>query len=193
MSHTRALHLCVRERWSLCHMRYTRASSTLSALSSGTSRLCWIYLDGRAAARNRRNLYNCKESKTIVLPSHPQNYMAAAFVEGALASGGVVVFSKTWCPFCKKVKGLLSSLPLTVEPQYLELDLLTGEVGEDAVQDELHSRTGARSVPRVSVGGTWVGGCDDTMAAHASGQLRQQLEDAGALAPQRCATPVLVA
>ncbi len=40
--------------------------------------------------------------------------------------------------------------------------------------------TGGRSVPRVFVGGKFIGGCDDTMAAHASGEFEKLLKDAGA-------------
>jgi glutaredoxin 3 len=42
--------------------------------------------------------------------------------------------------------------------------------------------TGATSVPRVFVGGVFLGGGDDTVAAEKSGKLAKLLKEAGALA-----------
>jgi glutaredoxin 3 len=47
------------------------------------------------------------------------------------------------------------------------------------VQDALGELTGARSVPRVFVGGKFIGGGDDTAAKAASGELQQLLAAAG--------------
>ena len=41
--------------------------------------------------------------------------------------------------------------------------------------------TGGRSVPRVFIGGNFVGGGDETEAAHRDGKLQALLEAAGAL------------
>ena len=41
--------------------------------------------------------------------------------------------------------------------------------------------TGGRSVPRVFIGGNFVGGGDETEAAHSDGKLQALLETAGAL------------
>jgi glutaredoxin 3 len=51
----------------------------------------------------------------------------------------------------------------------------------DAVQDYLQKLTGGRSVPRVFIGGQFIGGGDDTAAAHAKGELKAKLEAASAL------------
>ena len=48
-----------------------------------------------------------------------------------------------------------------------------------AVQDALGELTGARSVPRVFVGGKFIGGGDDTAAKAASGELLRLLQAAG--------------
>lgn len=45
----------------------------------------------------------------------------------------------------------------------------------------LRGITGASTVPRVFVGGKSVGGCDETMRAERTGQLRGLLEQAGAV------------
>ena len=41
--------------------------------------------------------------------------------------------------------------------------------------------TGGRSVPRVFIGGQFVGGGDETVAAHRDGKLQALLEAGGAL------------
>ena len=88
-----------------------------------------------------------------------------------------MVFSKSYCPYCAKAKNALSNYQLK-SYKVLELD----ERDDcDAIQDYLGQLTGARSVPRVFVGGKFIGGGDDTVAAHTKGTLKQMLEDAKAL------------
>jgi glutaredoxin 3 len=105
---------------------------------------------------------------------------APAMVDEALAQAPVVVFSKTFCPYCKDVLELFNRLGLTQAPHVVELDLLERQ-RMDALQDHLQEMTGARSVPRVFVDSTFIGGADDTVAAHSSGKLAKLLIEAGAL------------
>lgn len=53
-----------------------------------------------------------------------------------------------------------------------------GDAGQ--IQSYLGQLTGARTVPRVFVGGSSLGGCDDTLAADRSGALKKMLVQAGA-------------
>ncbi|CAM9334502.1 unnamed protein product [Hapterophycus canaliculatus] len=62
---------------------------------------------------------------------------------------GVVVYSKTYCPFCVKAKKALDEIGAKYE--LIELDKV--ENGS-AVQDALQTITGQRSVPNVFIGGT---------------------------------------
>lgn len=79
-------------------------------------------------------------------------------------------------PYCIKAKNALRQF--TTNFHVVELD----QRGDgDAVQDALLELTGARSVPRVFVGGNFIGGGDDTAAKAANGQLQALLRDAGAL------------
>jgi glutaredoxin 3 len=50
------------------------------------------------------------------------------------------------------------------------------------VQEYLQEITGGRSVPRVFVGGKFIGGGDDTARLKRSGELQVILQQAGALA-----------
>ena len=91
-------------------------------------------------------------------------------VSGEIAGAPVVVFPKVSCPFCRQIQQLFNML--NVEAKFIELGGRDGP----AIQDELQSLTGARSVPRV-----FVGGCDDTMEKYSDGSLEKMLADAGAV------------
>ena len=79
-------------------------------------------------------------------------------VDKLVASHPVMVFSKTTCPFCDKVKAMFASLNVTVE--YLELDKIANGA---EVQAALADKSGQRTVPNVFIQGKHIGGCDDTL------------------------------
>ena len=76
--------------------------------------------------------------------------MAAAktLVDGKIAGKKVMVFSKTYCPFCTKAKNVLQKYISSGELQSEDLEVLEIESRDDcdAIQDYLNSITGARSV-----------------------------------------------
>ena len=84
----------------------------------------------------------------------------------------VQVFSKATCPYCIQALRLLES-----EFPGVDMNVINLSTHKDAnqIQSILGSMTGARTVPRVFVMGKSVGGCDDTVAAVRSGQLRKML------------------
>jgi glutaredoxin 3 len=61
----------------------------------------------------------------------------------------------------------------------IQLDNLPAGDNIIDIQDALGELTGARSVPRVFVGGNFIGGGDDTAAKAATGELKQLLTAAG--------------
>jgi len=86
----------------------------------------------------------------------------------------VIVYSKSWCPYCARVKALFQKLE--VDAKIIELD----EVVEgDDVQAALYDISGVRTVPQVFIGGKFVGGSDDTLALHSSGKLKTMLDHIG--------------
>ncbi|VDD80854.1 unnamed protein product, partial [Mesocestoides corti] len=94
------------------------------------------------------------------------------FINEKINSKKVVIFSKSYCPYCHKVFNIFA--------QYLGKDLpeneyevveLTTLPNADAIQDELQKMTGARTVPRVFINGKCIGGADDTVSALKSGLL----------------------
>ncbi|KAG6547913.1 hypothetical protein Mapa_010733 [Marchantia paleacea] len=91
------------------------------------------------------------------------------------SQNAVVVYSKSWCPYCGRVKSLFRELG--VEFLLIELDNL---VEEQEVQEALRRLTRQSTVPNIFIGGKHIGGCDDTMELHKSGKLMPLLTAAGA-------------
>lgn len=85
-----------------------------------------------------------------------------------------MVFSKTTCPFCEKVKELFKTLK--IEYGLVELDQIAN--GSE-LQSALHEISGQRTVPNVFINSKHLGGCDDTMKAHAENRLLPMINDSG--------------
>jgi len=88
------------------------------------------------------------------------------FTEDLIKSNTICIFSKSWCPFCKKVKEIFSSI--NAEYFVYELDL---QENGDAIQSYLLKKTGQKTVPSVFINQQHIGGASDTEAAHAEGKL----------------------
>jgi len=100
-------------------------------------------------------------------------------VEQMIKSKSLVVISKSYCPFCHKAKAALNNYKINPDNfEWLEI-----EDREDCneIQAYMKQLTGASSVPRVFIGGSCIGGGDETSAAHRSGKLEGMLKEAGAL------------
>jgi len=102
--------------------------------------------------------------------------MAVAKAQALISENALVVFSKSYCPYCVSVKSLLKSVG--AEAKVIELD---EESDGSAVQAALVKLSGQRTVPNVFIAGQHIGGCDDTKAMHSKGKLVPLLKDAGAL------------
>lgn len=87
-------------------------------------------------------------------------------IQEIISENCVVIFSKTTCFYCKKAKKLFEHM--NVNYTAVELDL--NENGSQ-IQDVLEQMTGGRTVPRVFVNGTFVGGATDTQRLHEEGKL----------------------
>ncbi|KAF9119613.1 glutaredoxin [Mortierella sp. 14UC] len=99
--------------------------------------------------------------------------MAAAIktkVDAIIAENAIVVFSKSYCPYCIKAKNLLSQLG--VDAHVLELDNLDDG---SAIQAYLAELTGQRTVPNIFISQKHIGGCDDLFRLERSGQLKTLL------------------
>jgi thioredoxin reductase (NADPH) len=91
----------------------------------------------------------------------------------------VVVFSKSWCPYCKKALEALAVEGVTGEPFLLVVNLEQREAQD--IQTTLANMTGRRTVPNVFVGGTSIGGGDETVSLQQRGVLHSLLLNANAI------------
>lgn len=91
----------------------------------------------------------------------------------------MVVFSKTYCPYSKRLKKLLhDNYQITPEPVIVEIDKHAhGKV----LQEYLGDISGRSTVPNVLVGTSneSKGGCDDFLNLHESGKLENLLNQWG--------------
>ncbi|CAK4184656.1 unnamed protein product [Aphanomyces euteiches] len=115
----------------------------------------------------------------------------ADVVASTLASNPVVVFSKTYCPYCVLAKKVLTSVNAKYE--VVEIDnlpngddifyALVSKTGTSLNFDELFRSmcVGCETVPQVFIGGNFIGGGSDTDALQKQGKLVPLLQEAGAL------------
>lgn len=89
-----------------------------------------------------------------------------SFVQEAIKSNKVVIFSKTYCPYCTRAKQLFKQLG--IDALIIELD--TREDGK-AIQDYLAQLTGQQTIPNIFINGKHVGGCDAVTKLHSEGKL----------------------
>uniref|UniRef100_A0A8D1ZBS3 Glutaredoxin-2, mitochondrial n=2 Tax=Sus scrofa TaxID=9823 RepID=A0A8D1ZBS3_PIG len=87
-------------------------------------------------------------------------------IQETISNNCVVIFSKTSCSYCTMAKKLFHDM--NVSYKVVELDLL--EYGSQ-FQDALCTMTGDRTVPRIFVNGTFIGGAMDTHRLHQEGKL----------------------
>ena len=76
----------------------------------------------------------------------------------------VRIYTTPICPFCVRAKTLLKKKGAAVE----EVDVFMDE----AARMEMEAKSGgARSVPQIFIGDTYVGGCDELYALEKEGKL----------------------
>ncbi|KAG5980771.1 hypothetical protein E4U55_003667 [Claviceps digitariae] len=101
---------------------------------------------------------------------------ASTKVQELINKSSVVVFSKSYCPYCRSTKKTLDELNAKYE--LLELDQ---ESDGAAMQDALEQISGQRTVPNVYIKQKHIGGNSDLQSLHSSGKLETLLKEAGAL------------
>merc|ERR1712123_339216 len=114
-------------------------------------------------------LRHCRRTNSS-MPPVPGSPMEQ--VENHIANNKVMMFSKTTCPFCTKIKQLFDSLK--IEYQVLELDQISDG---PAVQAALAEKSGQRTVPNTYINGKHVGGCDDTLKLHTENKLLAMVQE----------------
>ncbi|PMD58339.1 putative glutaredoxin [Hyaloscypha bicolor E] len=94
--------------------------------------------------------------------------------EQIIDENAVAVFSKSYCPYCRATKTLLTEMGA----KYYTIELDQVDDGR-AIQDALEEINGQRSVPNIYIKKQHIGGNSDLQAKKS--QLPQLLKDAGAL------------
>ncbi|KAH6889692.1 thioredoxin-like protein [Thelonectria olida] len=102
---------------------------------------------------------------------------ASKKVTQIINDNSVVVFSKSYCPYCRQTKQALDAIG--AEYKALELDNLSDG---GALQDAIERLTGQRTVPNTFINQKSIGGNSDLQGLLRSGELKTLLADAGALA-----------
>ena len=81
----------------------------------------------------------------------------------------VVIYTGPMCNYCSAAKQLLNKKKIT----YTEFDIGT----DSSKMQEMQERTkGARTVPQIFIGETYVGGYDELKALEIAGKLNSLLE-----------------
>ncbi|KAJ2927056.1 hypothetical protein H1R20_g10038, partial [Candolleomyces eurysporus] len=115
-----------------------------------------------------------------------------ALVDSAVEKNPIVIFSKSWCPYCKKAKNLLATEFKDIPATIFELDERND--GSE-IQNYLLQKTQQRTVPNIFIKQEHIGGkfpmrfyalngpltpqnlgFDDTSAAFNSGKLAALLK-----------------
>jgi len=83
----------------------------------------------------------------------------------------VVLFSLSWCSFCRSAKQLLDQLQIS----YIDHELDRGSFLKPALQQRVRGRleelTGSNTLPQLFIGGESIGGYTDTASALRTGRL----------------------
>ncbi|RWS12575.1 glutaredoxin-1 protein-like protein [Dinothrombium tinctorium] len=101
------------------------------------------------------------------------------FVDTTINKYKVAVFSKSYCPYCRRAKEIITGYPL--KPGVLEVVEIEKRPDCSQIQAYLKSLTGASTVPRIFVNGAFVGGCDDLTKIHETGEFEQMLKECSAI------------
>ncbi|KAL9576159.1 MAG: hypothetical protein Q9212_007333 [Teloschistes hypoglaucus] len=102
--------------------------------------------------------------------------MSAAKVkaQSIIDENAVAVFSKSYCPYCRASKSLLSEMGA----KFFVIEMDQVDDGAD-LQDALEEISGQRSVPNIYIKKDHIGGNSDLQAK--KGELEGLLRDAGAI------------
>ncbi|KAH8130972.1 hypothetical protein ACSS6W_006641 [Trichoderma asperelloides] len=106
-----------------------------------------------------------------------EEHEAEVEINSILKKSPVIIFSKSYCPYSKRAKGiLLEKYAITPEPYVVEID--EHPLGPH-LQDYLQKKTGRRTVPNILINGVSIGGSDDIVALDNEDKLVAKFRDLG--------------
>ncbi|KAL7788652.1 thioredoxin-like protein [Trichoderma ceciliae] len=116
-------------------------------------------------------------AKSETIEETKEEHGAEVEMNSILKKSPVIIFSKTYCPYSKRAKGiLLEKYAITPEPFVVELD--EHPLGP-YLQDYLQKKTGRRTVPNILINGVSIGGADDIVALDNEDKLVGKVRDLG--------------
>jgi len=80
----------------------------------------------------------------------------------------VIMYTKSWCPYCERARGLLKSKNVA----FTEVDVES----QPEQREEMIRRSGRRTVPQIFIGERHIGGSDDLHELDAAGGLDPLLQ-----------------
>lgn len=80
----------------------------------------------------------------------------------------VQIYTKGYCPFCKRTKSTLSGLGVNFE----EFDI----TNNTSLEQEMRKRSQRHTVPQIFIGNHHIGGNDDLEMALRNGELKEILQ-----------------
>jgi glutaredoxin 3 len=80
-----------------------------------------------------------------------------------MATPPIVIYCKSWCPYCERARALLKSKGVV----FSEIDIES----QPEQRDEMIRRSGRRTVPQIFIGPRHIGGSDDLHELDAAGGL----------------------
>ena len=130
---------------------------------------------------HRQDTSNSKSEINMgsILSTLSRDRSVSDHIEQLIHKYPVMIFSKSYCPYSKRAKSIFSKYRLGSNYFVLELDQLPSKSIE--YQNELGKLTGATTVPRVFIGGKFIGGGDDTVLLEEKGDLKRRLQEAQAI------------
>eukprot|EP00523_Entomoneis_sp_CCMP467_P011515 CAMPEP_0168717948 /NCGR_PEP_ID=MMETSP0724-20121128/261_1 /TAXON_ID=265536 /ORGANISM="Amphiprora sp., Strain CCMP467" /LENGTH=1003 /DNA_ID=CAMNT_0008764437 /DNA_START=689 /DNA_END=3700 /DNA_ORIENTATION=+ len=119
-----------------------------------------------------------KNQAVVHIISDIQQYKGATLqdkVNDLIHSHGIVMFSKTFCPFCLDLKELLTNVK-GVPVYSLEVNDVPQKQGTE-IHTIVKDQTGHKTVPAVYIHGIFRGGCDDVKGLQTKNELDALLQD----------------
>jgi len=108
------------------------------------------------------------------------NLEAEVLVKEKISENAVMVFSKSYCPYCKKAKELLTKYGVKFDSYEINV-----ESNGAQVQKVLEKITGQSTVPNIFIGTKHIGGSDKLAALDRDGELVKILQKAGITIPTK--------
>ncbi|CAE6523365.1 unnamed protein product [Rhizoctonia solani] len=122
-------------------------------------------------------------SSSGLTPFQKSTMSAQEIVDAALnpkeGKKQIVIFSKSWCPYCAKAKSQIEGFKNSLsesEKEQLEVDILELDQRKDggAIQDYLEQKTNQRTVPNIFIGQKHIGGSSD-LQPYTNAKLKEAL------------------